>query len=175
MGFSPWSVIQIDVQEVKSIFTADWQRLSFSPTDPHLIVSPDTARSGLDSLLTNAQNDIEIEMEVINDETIVQTLGKEAKTVHVLLIVPTISQTGSNKPFVSQLQSNGVEVKSLKSPYVHAKLVIADSRAYVGSVNFTKQSLDENRELGIIISQSDIVTSLLSDFESDWSNATRYQ
>jgi phosphatidylserine/phosphatidylglycerophosphate/cardiolipin synthase-like enzyme len=35
---------------------------------------------------------------------------------------------------------------------VHAKLIVADaSRAFVGSQNFSATSLDQNRELGIII------------------------
>ncbi len=64
-------------------------------------------------------------------------------------------------------------MKILSSPYVHAKLLLVDGeRAYIGSVNFSAQSMDKNRELGILVSQPDVIERLKGVFETDWASAT---
>jgi len=40
----------------------------------------------------------------------------------------------------------------MKHPSLHAKAIIVDKeRAFIGSFNFTKNSLENNREIGIFI------------------------
>ncbi len=64
-------------------------------------------------------------------------------------------------------------MKILSSPYVHAKLLLVDGeRAYIGSVNFSAQSMDKNRELGILVSQPDIIEKLRQTFEIDFESTT---
>jgi cardiolipin synthase len=46
----------------------------------------------------------------------------------------------------------------MSSPYIHAKMFLVDGqRAFVGSVNVSDNSLNNNRELGIIFDQADAV------------------
>jgi phosphatidylserine/phosphatidylglycerophosphate/cardiolipin synthase-like enzyme len=47
-------------------------------------------------------------------------------------------------------------------------ILVDRSKAYVGSVNLTSASIDENRELGIILSQGDVVNRLYEVFRGDW-------
>jgi phosphatidylserine/phosphatidylglycerophosphate/cardiolipin synthase-like enzyme len=52
---------------------------------------------------------------------------------------------------------------------MHAKIIIVDGRiAFVGSENISAQSLDQNRELGIIVSDSSVLDKLQTTFQSDW-------
>ena len=61
----------------------------------------------------------------------------------------------------------------LANPYVHAKAIVVDgSTAYVGSANLTYNSLASNRELGIITSVSQAVTTLSSTIGGDFANGT---
>ena len=47
-------------------------------------------------------------------------------------------------------------------------MVLADGeRAFVGSQNFTETSLDENREIGIVLSETVPLERLKSTFERD--------
>ena len=63
-----------------------------------------------------------------------------------------------------------VQVRKMKKP-LHAKVIIRDSRgAFVGSFNYTKNSLENNREIGLFISGEDIPL-LVKTFELDWKNA----
>lgn len=156
-----------DVLEVKQIFDADWTRVSTNIALSNLVVSPVNARTILVSLMQSATKELFIETEVIDDPSIVQLLIEKAKTIPITIILPTFSQVSANKLVAKKLQQAGIIVKTLGSPYVHAKLIIADKKAYIGSINLTTQSMDNNREVGIIISQADIVGELQQVFISD--------
>ena len=164
-----------DVLEIETIFVSDWKRESYVSSNPNLVVSPINARSVLTSLLNSAGQTIDIEMEVIEDRDIIQILKEKAKADVIRIIIPDFSEVAANKEEAVVLEQNGVDVKTMGSPYVHAKLVIIDDqKAYVGSVNFTTQSLDRNRELGIIIEQQNIIQTLTNDFANDWERATDF-
>ena len=153
-----------DISEVTAIFMADKNRQSYLPTNPNLVVSPVNSRGKLKALINSAQKSLQIEMEVMTDEQIVQLLSDKSKQITVRIILP--------RNIVNSTVPEAL-IKILDSPYPHAKLIIADhARAYVGSVNLTLQSLDQNRELGILVSQPDILGRLTATFEKDWENST---
>jgi phosphatidylserine/phosphatidylglycerophosphate/cardiolipin synthase-like enzyme len=157
-----------DIQEVRNMFIADWQRKPFTPSQTHLIISPKSSRDGITQLIQNTQKSLDIEVEIISDESIINELLSLATTRQIRLITPTFSQISSNEEAVRKLAAGGVLVRLLSSPYVHAKLILSDQKAYIGSVNLSSQSMDENRELGIMIEQPEIIQTLRTDFETDW-------
>lgn len=162
-----------DIREIQKIFDADWTRSSFTQTNDNLVISPNSSREKLTSLISAATKEIDAEVEVIDDQEILHLLEDKAKNIPVRLIVPDLSQIAANKKSLIDLKTHGVKVKTLKSPYIHAKLLIIDGKkAYVGSINFTTQSMDSNREVGILLSQRDIVGQLSQDFSTDWESAT---
>jgi phosphatidylserine/phosphatidylglycerophosphate/cardiolipin synthase-like enzyme len=158
-----------DVTQVRNIFIADWERNSPTITDDNLVVSPVSSRERITSLIQSATKEIDVEIEDINDSRITDLLSEKAKTMQVEIIAPTVAQIASNKKSLSALQASGAKVKMISSPYIHAKLIIIDdAKAYIGSVNLSSQSMDENRELGILLSQSDILQELTNYFDNDW-------
>jgi phosphatidylserine/phosphatidylglycerophosphate/cardiolipin synthase-like enzyme len=53
--------------------------------------------------------------------------------------------------------------------YIHAKVIIIDRKAaFIGSINFSKYSIDRNRELGIIVMDPEIIRRLEDVFNRDW-------
>jgi cardiolipin synthase A/B len=164
-----------DVLQVRQIFISDWQRTGFDLTDSHLLESPDTSRGALTALINQAQNTINIEMEVVDDNDIIALLCQKAKNTTIRILAPPVSQVSSNKKALTQLKNSGIYVKTLSSPYVHAKLILVDNiKAYIGSINLSSQSMDENRELGIMISADDNINLLSSTFLTDWNKAEDY-
>lgn len=162
-----------DITEIKNIFNADWQRKSYTPTVSQLVVSPDNAREKLMGLLQNSAKQIDIEMEILDDKDIVSLLMEKAKTTQIKIIIPDLSKVSSNKDVAVKLKNAGILIKIINKPYIHAKLILSDNtKAYIGSVNATTRSMDQNRELGIIISQENIITNIVNVFETDWSKAT---
>jgi len=167
------SVDQTLASEVKNIFTADWNRTGYQSNVTNLVVSPDNARGKITALIKSATYSLDIVMEAATDPEIINLLTQMSQKIPVRVIFPTITKMKANEPTVNQLRSAGALVKTLGSPYPHAKLIIADqSRGYLGSVNFTSQSLDRNRELGLLFSQADAVERFRNIFESDWQKAT---
>jgi len=166
-----------DVQEIRTLFIDDWERKSFSPpATSDIIASPNNSRAALTTLLTNATKTINMEVENIDDKALITLLSDKAKTQTVRLIAPTLSQIASNAPTLQKLSSAGVQVRTISSPYMHAKLIVTDdAKAYVGSINFSTQSLDENRELGIILTQTESIQKLTTTFETDWNDAKPLQ
>jgi phosphatidylserine/phosphatidylglycerophosphate/cardiolipin synthase-like enzyme len=52
---------------------------------------------------------------------------------------------------------------------------VADSeRAYIGSVNLTTNSMDKNRELGILLDDASIVSQLNQINKADWAKAEAF-
>lgn len=110
-----------------------------------------------------------LEAEDIDDPQIEELLAKKAKILPVRILAPTLAQIPGNTKALSALIRAGVTVKTISSPYMHAKLILVDdTRAYVGSVNLSRQSLNENRELGIILAEGDTLQTLSATFASDW-------
>jgi cardiolipin synthase A/B len=59
--------------------------------------------------------------------------------------------------------------------YVHAKLIRVDGRTvFIGSQNFSRQSLTYNRELGIITQNHQIAASTGHTFSADFAAAQPY-
>ena len=61
--------------------------------------------------------------------------------------------------------------------YVHAKTIIADygtsaQKAFAGSENLTSNSLNDNRELGLIVSDAGVVDGLETTFDGDFSGSS---
>lgn len=161
-----------DVDEIRNIFLDDWKESSFIPTLNSIIESPNNSRAAITNLINSASQEIDIEMEIIDDTQIVGLLSKRAHEIKVNVILPTIKQINANKKSIDSLRNAGANVRVITDPYMHAKMILVDERrAYVGSINLTSASIDENRELGIILSQQDVTDKLQMTFFEDWSKA----
>ena len=56
-----------------------------------------------------------------------------------------------------------------KKPYVHAKMILVDDMyLIVSSINMSANSMDENREIGIILIDSFLLKQFKEQFERDW-------
>ncbi|MGH2442051.1 MAG: phospholipase D-like domain-containing protein, partial [Chloroflexota bacterium] len=66
------------------------------------------------------------------------------------------------------LARSGVRIRLVAKPYIHAKAVLTDrSEAFIGSENLSGQSLDRNREIGVLL-RGPVVDRLRLTFQSDW-------
>jgi phosphatidylserine/phosphatidylglycerophosphate/cardiolipin synthase-like enzyme len=57
----------------------------------------------------------------------------------------------------------------MKKPYIHSKAFLVDERwLLIGSMNMSTNSLDKNREVGIILIDQSQISSFLQQFNTDW-------
>lgn len=160
-----------DAQAVNAIFQADWQRSTASFDDPNLVVSPVNSRNDFASLINGATKTLLIEAEEMNDRAIEQDLANAAtRGVKVQVILPKGDSSGdSNQDGIDAIKHGGVQVREDHHLYMHAKIIVVDGqKAFVGSENISAQSLDQNRELGIIIADNNVLNTLQQTFQSDW-------
>jgi len=163
-----------DVSIVRQIFLNDWNRSNYSPPSSNLLISPINSRARIENLIKDGASKIDIEIEEIVDEKIIALVCEKEKSSEVRLIIPPIKNLSANKKASDTLTKCGASVRFLSSPYPHAKLILVDNdKAYIGSINLSKQSMDENRELGIILVESNSIVTLYSTFEKDWKKASK--
>ncbi len=161
-----------DVQGVIAIFNADWNRTPITPSDPNLVVSPTNSRTALTAFINNAKSTLIIEAEEMLDTNIEQAIANAAQRgVKVQVVLPKPqSSPDPNASGISTIKSGGTQVEEDPQLIMHAKMMVADGNvAYVGSENFSSNSLDSNRELGIVFSDQQIISTLQSTFQQDWS------
>lgn len=160
-----------DVQEAQNIFTDDWNRTTPTLGDSNLIVSPVNSRAKLLALINSAQSSLSIENEEMQDQQVEDALVQAARrhvTVEVVLPAPS-GGSDSNAAGVATLRQAGISVREDTKLYIHAKMMLIDgARAYVGSENFSSASLDQNRELGLIVAAPQIIQMLETTFMTDY-------
>jgi phosphatidylserine/phosphatidylglycerophosphate/cardiolipin synthase-like enzyme len=162
-----------DVQEAASIFQADWQRTTPTLSDPNLVVSPVNARARISAFIAGARSTLLVEDEEMYDQQSENALIAAAQRgVNVEVVLPQPSGASSADLDVSRLLQGGVHVRYISNVYMHAKMMVADGHlAFVGSENFSATSLDQNRELGILIADQTVIATLTQTFQQDWSSA----
>ena len=161
-----------DAAELQSILQADWDHTLPALTRQRLVISPVNSRADLFALISSARRSIQIEDEEFYDLPSEQALIAAARRgVQVNLVLPA----GATGEFadIARLTQGGVRVRLLSAPYPHAKVVLVDGVvAFVGSQNFSSTSLDQNREVGIVIADSTALNTLNQVVVQDWTLAT---
>jgi cardiolipin synthase len=145
-----------DVAAADAIFTADALGAA-TETPPasagRLISSPESSRPVLLALIGGAHASLALETEELTDPAVVSALlDARARGVAVTLGWPGPA-AGAGAPFTT-LAAAGATVRAVDTPAIHGKVLVADDRTlYVGSVNLSPTSLDDNRELGLLLAQ----------------------
>ena len=162
------------VRALGELFESDWEHVSHPALDLPLVISPANARHVLHDLIVSARHSVEIYVLSLEDDSIAAALAAAAERgvrVRIITNPPTGSDSYADERAL--VRARGGFIGFLDFPNVHAKVVIVDGqRAFVGSQNFTATSLDQNREVGILIADPVVLQRLQQTFESDWSQAT---
>jgi cardiolipin synthase len=158
------------VQAAAAIFAADWSR-GVEPDPGPLVVSPTNAREQLLALVDSARVSLDLYAEVLRDPQLLDALGSAAERgVRVRIITSPSADFGAE---MDALTASGIDIRLSSSLYIHAKLIVADGeRAFVGSQNLSATSLDQNRELGIVVDDPVNLSRLTRTFAIDFRAAT---
>jgi cardiolipin synthase len=177
------------IQEMSSVFQADWKNAEFGTGNTpalkqhNLVWSPVDSEDKLAALVNSANKTVIATVENLGDPKMMTAFEEAAaKGATVRIIVPMCDQ--NVKPlydyiFLSRLTAKGVQAKvmpyppSPSQPYMHSKMILVDGqRLYIGSVNFSTNSMAQARELGILISPSaEIRNTIEAAFDQDWNAA----
>lgn len=136
----------------KKKYKAEYLTLTKS-FSPNLLVCPLDCRQKLEFLLNSAQKSIWISAQYITDERIISILrNKSNLDIRILT-----NNMESNNNLVRYFGEKVVQFESSKQ-YNHDKMVIVDNnKMLIGSMNFSQNALDNNREIGIIILDPNLI------------------
>ncbi len=161
-----------DVREAEAIFQSDFAGSGVTAFTGNLLVAPINAQPRLVALIQSAARTLDLEGETFSDTKISAALSAAAKAgVAVRVVVSTETPTTAQTQAIASVKAAGVKVVATAAPTIHAKAIVADgARAYVGSANFTYNSLANNRELGLILDAPAEVAKVSSTIALDFGN-----
>ncbi len=174
------------IDEYQKFFDADWTNAQagtdVSPVGgTRLVWSPGTSADRLVQFIASAKKSVHIEIENLGAVEIQGALLAAAKSgveVKVLVSECGMGDPNRNEPFLDELGTGGVQVFMMTGPatpakpYIHAKVIVADGeKFFVGSENFSYNSLIKAREVGIISADATMAKELASTISGDFAIA----
>jgi phosphatidylserine/phosphatidylglycerophosphate/cardiolipin synthase-like enzyme len=151
--------------ELNRLFDADWSGQSFTPSELPLVISPFNSRKKLLELLSTAERSIRIMDAKIKDHQVTSLLLRKAAAGCSVRIISRDTHYDDIVP--------NLHVCRLGRYKLHAKCIVIDSTYFfVGSQNLRKVSLDDRRELGIIVEDTALARRIERVFDEDWIGAT---
>lgn len=156
-------------QALAAVFQADWTGTSAGSMPRRSLVLSPEAQAALVSLLSGTGPVAVMTEELGDAPALYQALGHHGSQARVL--VPS-SLSSEDQGYARQLAQAGVQIRTLTSPYVHAKLIVTAQNTFVGSQNFSDVSLTDNREVGLITANATIHAQALAWFNAAWAQGT---
>jgi hypothetical protein len=168
-----------DVNAIVAVFNADFAKTSITPSDgDDLVWSPTDSQSHLVSLINGAQHTLDMQQEEFSDTAVINAIvAAENRGVQVRLVLENENNEWATG--ISQVEAAGGQVKTYTSPtgyYIHAKTIVADygtstAKVFLGSENMTSNSLNNNRELGLIVTDSGVINGVESAINADFGSS----
>jgi phosphatidylserine/phosphatidylglycerophosphate/cardiolipin synthase-like enzyme len=147
------------LNEANRLFTADFDRLSYSPGYERFVVSPDNARERLARFIEGARKQLLIYDPQATDDAMLRLLTERVKA-------------GVDVRIIGRLEAKwGGDIRSERFPgrRLHVRAIIRDGkRAFMGSQSLRRLELEKRREVGVIITDELVVRQMLEVFEKDW-------
>ncbi|MFG3229673.1 phosphatidylserine/phosphatidylglycerophosphate/cardiolipin synthase family protein [Kitasatospora sp. NPDC048194] len=170
-----------DVAAIERVFAADYARTSVTPSDgDNLVWSPTDSQTRLLALINGARTTLDVEQLEFGDPALVDAVTAAAERGVAVRIVGMNPDTyGSQFDQVTAAGARVVSYSSTTGLYIHAKAVVADygtatAKVFAGSENFSDNSLNHNRELGLIVSDPGVLGTVESTFATDFANGSPY-
>lgn len=174
--FGILDINQNDVRAIEDTFNADWNNNKQNNINGDDLVWSPGSENDMLLIIKSAKKTLQVYNEEMADQKITDALIEASKRgVNVQIVMTYASNWRAS---FAQLRNNGVHIhtyEGTKALYIHAKMIISDgSYAFLGSENFSEPSLEKNRELGIFISDPQIITSLSHTFTNDWQGGVEF-
>jgi phosphatidylserine/phosphatidylglycerophosphate/cardiolipin synthase-like enzyme len=160
-----------DIDDIARIFEADFAGTpaAVEVGCTRLLVAPLNARARLLEFIAQAQATLELSVMYVTDGALLRATLERAKAgVATRILLADPAWIKSNAATAKKFADAGVQVRYMKDFDCHAKLILSDARAFVGSENLSSNSLDANREIGMLIANEGSVAPIRTQFEADW-------
>lgn len=166
-----------DVAAIEAVFNADFAHKTIAPSPGADLVWSPGSQSRMLSVIMGAKRTLYIENEEMGDSTITSAIAAAAR--RGVKVEVTMTEDSEYDPDWSTIVRAGGAVHlyadSSSDLYIHAKTTIADAglsteKIYIGSINFSRDSMDDNRELGIITNDASVIKTVDKVLAHDFSD-----
>lgn len=167
-----------DIAAIQTTFNADDDGARIEPpAGADLVWSPTTSLPDLLALINGATGELYVENEEMGNSTVTEALIAAARRGVDVEICMTNSSTWAAA--FRDLVDGGVHLRVYAPDaalYIHAKVLVrdpgaSDQEAFAGSQNFSTESLQHNRELGIVLRAGTLVKQLQTMIQDDYDGA----
>jgi phosphatidylserine/phosphatidylglycerophosphate/cardiolipin synthase-like enzyme len=171
-----------DVAAIEATFNADFIDAAITPpTGDNLVWSPTNSRAAITALINGAATSLLISQEEFDDPGM-QSAVTAALQRGVAVTLVQENLKGEYSSVLNALKAAGAVIAFYSSRtgyYIHAKTVLADygtpqASLFVGSENFSTDSLDDNRELGLIFNDAGCMNGVYTAITADFNNGTPF-
>lgn len=153
------------ITSLQHLFALDiaWSRVMPSDIHPKLLVCPIDCRKKIHDALATATTSVRIAAQYLEDPALIEQLATLSTSgIDVRILV-------SDNQRWEWVESVRPHMKTLKEPYLHAKELLIDHRLLIhGSMNLSSNALDNNREIGIMIDDPEVIKEFERQFGKDW-------
>ena len=153
------------------LFDNDWEGDPLQSSDFHsnLVVCPTNCRAVVEALLYKAETSITIQTQYIFDPEILKILRHQSTQLDLKIIV---ADTISNQELVSYF--GPWVARKLTSNYNHTKMILVDDKyLLLGSMNLSDNSIDNNREIWLLLIDEQYIQLFKEWFQEDWRENTK--
>ena len=171
-----------DAAAITAVFDADFTQTAVRPGDgSDLVWSPTGSEDQLLGLINGATSSLRIYSEEMGDTTVENALIRAAER-GVEVQICGENQNGEYDRAYAKLARAGIHISYYRSSagfYIHGKVIEADygtahGKVFIGSENFSNTSLNDNRELGLIVSSRAVMSAIASTFAADFRNGQHW-
>lgn len=166
-----WSQNPQVLSSLQTLFNKDfsWDTLLARDLHPNLVVCNINCRAVITDLLSWARKSITLQTQYLTDPQLFDIIAQKSKSLTFRAI---FSDTEHNKKLPNYFWT--WQVRLLTKPYVHTKMILVDDEILLlGSMNLSANSLDNNREIWILLLDPALISQFKHEFAQDWKLAAQ--
>lgn len=148
-------------------FNNDFNWIKVNIYDDNLIFSPNSSRIKFKKMFKSAEKSIDMYFQYIEDNSLANEIleVKKEKGIEINVI---IAETASEDENISKFKKAWINIYIMSENKMHSKAILIDKKyLFIWSINFSRYSIDKNREVWILIKNENIVSDFINLLEQD--------
>ena len=155
-------------EKLSELFFLDYTHELSWVFQKNLVISPYNSRQKIEFLLRHAEKTIDFYFPYIQDTWLENILFEKSQSWVKIRGIVEEAFYKENTELIKKYADKKIVLTPLTSSKLHGKILVVDEKyMYLGSINFSSYSMDENREMGIILKESSLISQMQKIFSSD--------
>lgn len=157
------------LEKLEKLFIWDFKWNNIVVYDDNLILSPNYSRHKIEKIFYWASESIDMYFQYLSDDKMLSLLKQKAKNNIKIRLVVAKDYYKDNLEEIKKLEENWIQIRYLEKIKMHSKAILIDDKyLFIWSINFSKYSFDENRELWILLKETKIINKFKELFYRDF-------